>query len=196
MNRKKTGEQLLKESNVTYEMYANIPEDGNRYEVADGRLELMSPGPTPIHQMISYEMQVLLNSSCRSDYMIFSAPIDVILSEKEVRQPDLLMIHRNRLSIVGKRGIHGAPDLVIEIMSEHSRRRDKLQKTKAYAKYGVPEYWIIDMSSSTLEQYSLNGIVYDLIEIYADEETIHSDRLPCVTFSMRQLMQEIPELPS
>ncbi|MCD9025610.1 Uma2 family endonuclease [Cohnella silvisoli] len=195
MNPKKTGEQLLRESNVTYEMYADMPEDGKRYEVADGQLELMSPVPTPFHQLISNELQLILNSSCRNDYIIFSAPLDVIFSDREVRQPDLLMIHRSRLSIVGKRGINGAPDLVVEIMSDHSRRRDKLHKTKAYAKYGVPEYWIIDMTSSTLEQYSLHGAVYELIELYAEEEAIRSDKFPCVSFSMRQLMQEIPDLP-
>jgi len=118
--KKKTYEELVKESPVTYEMYANMEDDGNRYEISDGVLELLSPTPSTIHQMI------------RTD----QAPLDFILSDTEVRQPDLLMIHHSRKSIIGKWGIFGAPNLVVEITSEHTLKRDKVIKRNVYANYG------------------------------------------------------------
>jgi Uma2 family endonuclease len=195
MSKKKKPLETIAESPITYDAYANLPDDGNRYEVSDGQLELMSPAPSLLHQMISNELMLTLNKDCRSEYIIFSAPVDVILSETEIRQPDLVMVHRSRLSILGMRGINGAPDLVVEIMSEHSRRRDKVHKTKAYAKYGVAEYWIIDMSNFTLEQYVLHSGAYDLADVYTDNELIRSGKIDCVSFSMKELIRDLPELP-
>lgn len=193
--KKKTYEELIQESPVTYEMYANMIDDGNRYEIADGVLELMSPSPTFTHQAICHEMQVRLNASCRNEFMIVPSPIDVILSDTEVRQPDLIMIHRSRISMISDRGINGAPDLVVEITSEHSRRRDKVSKRIAYARYGVPEYWIIDLSNFTLEQYLLDRDRYELSEVYADDDIIQSLTVPCASFSMNGIVQSLPVRP-
>jgi len=190
--KKKTYEELIKESPVTYDMYANMEDDGNRYEISDGALELMSPAPTPTHQSFVYEIQRRLNDSCRNEYIIYASPIDVILSATEVRQPDLIMIHRSRMEIIGGKGINGAPDLVVEITSKHSRRRDKVQKRIVYAKYGVPEYRIVDLTNFTLEQYVLDGGRYELAEVYAEDEIICSKVVPCASFSMNELVQELP----
>lgn len=101
--KKKTYEEIIKESPVTYEAYANMIDDGKRYEIADGVLELMSPSPTVTHQSICHEMQVILSTGCRSKFIILPSPIDVVLSDTEVRQPDLVMIHRSRMSIISDR---------------------------------------------------------------------------------------------
>ena len=190
--KKKTYEELIKESPVTYEMYAEMIDDGNRYEISDGVLELMSPAPTTTHQSFVNELQYKFNVSCRNEYIIYSSPVDVILSATEVRQPDLVLIHRSRIDIIEERGINGAPDLVVEITSKHSRRRDKVQKRIAYAKYGVPEYWIIDLASFTLEQYVLDGERYELAEVYAEDETVRSNIVACAAFSMNELVQGLP----
>ncbi len=190
--KKKTYEELIKESPVTYDMYANMEDDGRRYEISNGMLELMSPAPTPTHQSVVNELQYKFNVSCRNDYIIYSSPIDVILSATEVRQPDLIMIHRSRVEIIGSKGINGAPDLVVEITSKHSRRRDKVQKRIVYAKYGVPEYWIVDLTNFTLEQYVLDGGRYELADLYAEDEIICSKVVPCASFSMNELVQELP----
>ncbi|MCD9021606.1 Uma2 family endonuclease [Cohnella silvisoli] len=193
--KKKTYDEVMKESPVTYEIYANMIDDGNRYEISDGVLELMSPSPTFTHQSLSQELLFILNTSCRNEYIMISSPIDVILSDTEVRQPDLVMIHRSRISIISNRGINGAPDLVVEITSEHSRRRDKVKKRIIYANYKVPEYWIVDLTNFTLEQYVLDGDRYDLVEVYAGEETIHSKTVPCASFSMNEIVRSLPVPP-
>jgi Uma2 family endonuclease len=194
--KKRTYEELIKESPVTYEMYAEMVDDGNRYEISDGVLELMSPAPTPTHQSVSQELLFSLNASCRNEYIIYSSPIDVILSATEVRQSDLIMIHRSRMDIIGERGINGAPDLVVEISSKHSRRRDKVQKRIAYAKYGVSEYWIIDLVGFTLEQYVLDGERYELAEVYAEDEIVRSKIVACAAFSMNEIVQSLPIHPA
>jgi len=130
-----------------------------------------------------------------SEYYIFDAPLDVILSETEVRQPDLIMVHRSRSHILTQRGIEGAPDLVAEVVSPSYRWRDKVQKLKAYAKYAIPEYWIIDPASQTLEQYVLSGSVYDLVNVYAQDDPVNSDKLTNVSFTMNDIFSQVPDLP-
>jgi Uma2 family endonuclease len=196
LTKPKKQSDLIKEQNMTYDDYAALPDDGNRYELAEGILELMSPGATARHQIVSSEIQSRLTQTCKLEYLILQAPLDVILSDREVRQPDLIMIHRSRLEIITRRGIEGAPDLVVEILSPYSIRRDKVSKRKSYAKYGIPEYWVIDPPNESLEQYILKGDVYDLAEVYTGNEHVQSERLPCIAFTMQDIMSSIPELPN
>lgn len=190
---KKEKADKLKERQVTYDIYAEMPDDGARYELLDGILELMSPGPPVSHQIISREMVIRLNQSCSLDYMILNAPLDVILDQTNVLQPDILMVHRSRLSIVTERGVEGPPDLVAEILSPGSRSRDKVVKMDIYARHGVPEYWIIDGASRTLEQYlPVEGAAhYVLHRLYEGNDTVASDKLPCVAFNVSDLFAEL-----
>lgn len=194
MKKQEKPDPRIMETPVTYEVYANMPDDGQRYEVADGKLELMSPGPSVPHQLISFELQQTISSECRNDYIILSTPVDVILSEVEVRQPDLVLVKRNRMHIIRKKGIFGPPDLVVEITSEHSRRRDKVHKTKSYAKHGVEEYWIVDMTNYTVEQYLLSDGRYELVNVFERDEVVQSERLTCVSFTMNDIVERLPEL--
>jgi Uncharacterized protein conserved in cyanobacteria len=192
MDSKKKESDRVKEGQVTYEIYAEMPDDGQRYEVIDGVLEMMSPGPSTSHQSIGGEMEYILKRSCKSDYIILHAPLDVILSQTNVLQPDLLMVHRSRTSIVSERGIEGAPDLVVEILSPGSRKRDKVVKSKVYAKHGVPEFWVVDATTKTLEQYRLSDIgQYDLLNLFGSEDFVVSDKLPCVSFQLSDIFQDI-----
>lgn len=112
----------------------------------------MSQGPTTIHQLVSGELFKKFSESCESDYFIFHAPIDMILAPSEVRQPDLILAHRNRLNILSNRGVEGAPDLVVEILSPSTLKRDKIDKLRTYSKFGIPEYWIVDPATGVLEE--------------------------------------------
>lgn len=189
---KKDKEKLeIKEGGLTYDDYAAI-DDGNRYELAAGQLELMSPAPTVTHQLISFEMQKKISQSCETDYLILYAPVDVILSSKEVRQPDIVLVHRKRLDIVSKRGVEGSPDLVVEILSPSSLKRDKIAKIKSYALYGIAEYWIIDPNGEVLEQYILVDGRYELINIFQGNETVNSPNIPCISFTMAEIIEAIP----
>lgn len=186
---------LIKEQPATYDDYANLPDDGSRYELANGVLELMSPAPTPKHQVIGSQLWLALTNSCKSDYLIFLSPIDLILSATEVRQPDIVMVRRSNISIITRRGIEGIPDMVAEIISPRSVKRDKQNKLVAYAKYRIPEYWIVDPANECLEQYLLSDNQYTLHNVYDREETVQSDRLVCVSFNMGQILDSAKDLP-
>ncbi|RUS46177.1 Uma2 family endonuclease [Cohnella sp. AR92] len=170
-----------------------MPDDGLRYEVLDGVLEAMSPSPTATHQSVSGELQFLFKQRCKTDYLIFVAPLDVILSQKNVLQPDLLLVHRSRSGIVTERGVEGAPDLVAEILSPSSRARDKVVKMKIYAKHGVPEYWVIDTRARTLERYVLMEVgIYELRDLFEENDAVSSDKMPCVSFVVGELFSDLP----
>ncbi len=192
MEKDKRGLDRIKEQTVTYEIYAAMPDDGYRYEILDGSMEMMSPGPSTTHQAVSGELEFILKQSCRSDYMVYHAPLDVILDQTNVLQPDVLMIHRSRLHIVTPRGIEGPPDMVAEILSPGSRRKDKVIKLRTYARFGVREYWIVDTEALTMEQYRLDEDGnYVLYQLYEGDDLVTSDMQPCVSFKISDIFAEI-----
>mgnify|MGYP001945688081 CR=1 FL=1 len=190
---KKDNNDLLKENLVTYEDYASF-DDNNRYELVQGKLELMSPSPSTIHQLVNAGLFKMLHENCTSDYYIFYAPIDVILSPYDVRQPDIVLVHRNRTDILSKRGIEGTPDLVIEIISPSSLKRDKVDKIKTYAQFYIPEYWIVDPNSETLEQYVLKDERFEIVNIFQNDETVTSPNINCVSFKVNEIFADLPKI--
>ncbi|MBW8351059.1 Uma2 family endonuclease [Bacillus sp. IITD106] len=186
---------ILKESPITYDDYAKLPDDGKMYELANGVLELITPAPSPKHQIMSYFMQDILMKSCQQEYIIFASPIDLILSKTETRQPDLVVIHRNNMEIITKRGIEGTPNLVAEILSPHSIKRDRFDKLKVYAKYRIPEYWIIDPANESLEQYVLVNDGYELFNVYGREDTVQSELIKCASFTMAEIADAAADFP-
>jgi Uma2 family endonuclease len=176
---------LIKESGWTYEDYAKLPDNGNQYEIVAGILEL-KPSASTTHQRISLQLTRTLVDSCENEYIIIHAPMDVILSDQDTRQPDLMMIHRSRSHIVQEHAIVGAPDLAVEILSPTSVKRDRTMKLRTYAQFGVPEYWIVDPLHMTVEQYSLEqeGQPYELLNIFTADEYVDSVRLRCVRFKV------------
>lgn len=159
---------VIKEGGLTYEDYAKLPGDGPRYELIDGKLTLLAPAPLTIHQMVSQNLQWWMMQRCRLDYFILQAPIDLILTEKEVYQPDLVMIHRQRTDILTKRGIERPPDLIVEILSPSTALRDKREKRATYARFGIKEYWIVDPVHRIVEQFLLDEKAdqYRLYQVY------------------------------
>lgn len=177
---------IVKESGWTVEDYYQLPEDGNQYEIINGQLEL-KPSPTTTHQRISQRLIRQLINSCENEYIIMHAPVDVILSEIETRQPDLLMTHRSREEIIEEHAVVGPPDLVIEILSPTSAKRDRMMKKESYAHFGIPEYWIVDPFNLTIEQYvqTLKGQPYELLNVFEAEDTVTSKRINCVSFTVK-----------
>ena len=130
----------------TYEEFARLPEgDGNRYEVIAGEL-YVSPAPGLRHQRIVTKLTVALEThSTRFDLGdVLVGPIDVLFAEGDYLEPDIIFVGRERRSIESERGIEAAPDLVVEVLSPSTARRDRTLKRDRYALYGVREYWIVD----------------------------------------------------
>lgn len=159
-----TGERLPAGKIIlTYEDYAAIPNDRNRYEILEGDL-FVTPAPTSQHQRVSRNLQFAIHQfvTQRALGEIFNAPIDLILEATTVAQPDLVFVSRAWWSIVTTRGIEGVPDLVVEILSPATAKTDQTTKARVYARHRIPHYWIVDPEARVLEAYELSGDVYRL----------------------------------
>lgn len=130
---------------LSYEDYALIPDDGRRHEVLDG-LHVMSPAPRTRHQRLVLDLAADLRHHARRHGLgqVFVAPFDVLLSDHDIVQPDVLFVADARLGIVDDANCKGAPDLVVEVLSESTRRRDLVGKRLTYERAGVAEYWAVD----------------------------------------------------
>jgi Uma2 family endonuclease len=154
---------MSRQAALTYREYAVLPDDGRRYELQDGELSV-TPAPDPYHQISSRELFRVLDEHVRARGLgeVLYAPLDVILSDTTVLQPDIVYLDRTRLAAISRRGIEGPPTLVVEILSPSTASIDRRTKTRLYARFGVPFYWLVDPEARTLEALSLGPDGYAL----------------------------------
>jgi Uma2 family endonuclease len=146
---------------LTYEDYLELPDDGKQYELIEGEL-ILNPAPIPRHQWIALNIAGELRNYHRQQGggRALVAPIDVVLAEDVVLQPDVIFIRTERLSIVGEKNIQGAPNIVVEVLSDSTRRRDEIVKRKLYERFGVDEYWIVDPTIESVKIYRRNSELF------------------------------------
>ncbi len=175
-----TSKQTMKRANVrfTYQDYLLLPED-KRYEILDGELYVVA-APNTRHQRVSKRLELALIQHIEKQGFgeVFDAPYDVILSEENVVQPDLLYVRRERSSIVGEANLQGAPDLIVEILSPGTRGKDLEIKRKIYARFGVQEYWVVDPDVCTVEVLVWSDLGYVSAGIYKETDRLRSPLLP------------------
>ncbi len=174
----------------TYEDYLLFPEDGKRYEIVEGDC-YMSPAPRTQHQRVSRNLLTIIHTYLRRTKIgeVFDAPADVIFSDTNIVQPDLLVILATRTSMITDKNIQGAPDIVIEILSETTRKTDEITKKKLYERHGVLEYWIVDPDLALVKIYRLTDGRYGRAEERAQErgETLTTVLLPDLDISLTKL---------
>jgi Uma2 family endonuclease len=160
------------------DIYRMLPE-GTRCEVLYNQL-IMTPAPNTDHQFISVKLSALLYNYLEETGkgVVLHAPADVYFEEEQsVLQPDVLVILNQNKSIIHKDGIHGAPDVVFEILSSN-RIHDTLKKKSLYEKAGVKEYFIIDPADKKVVMFAFNDLrQYELI--YELTGKITSEVLGC-----------------
>ncbi|MBF0319944.1 MAG: Uma2 family endonuclease [Nitrospirae bacterium] len=141
----------------TYAKYLTLDDD-TRYEIIEGDLH-MTPAPGFSHQNISSDLEYILKKYIKENRLgyIVTAPTDVILSEENVVQPDILFIARGRRGIIKERGVFGPPDLAVEIISPSSHYRDVHVKKNLYERFGVAEFWIVNPYMKSIEVLMLNS---------------------------------------
>ena len=128
--------------------YDQLP-DQPRHELVFGRL-YVTPSPFPPHQIVSEVLGRLLGRIAdAADGLLLHAPLDVVLADHSVVQPDLIYFSAARLPVVGR--IEVAPDLVVEILSPGTARFDRTKKRNLYACSGVKEYWLVDQGRRQIE---------------------------------------------
>ena len=146
----------------TYDEYSRLDDD-QRYEIIDGNL-LMAPVPDTWHQDWSRELFRIIDRQVRNKELgkVFYAPLDVVLDETNTAQPDLIFISNANARIIQRRAIFGTPDLLVELVSPSSVKRDRYDKKELYARFGVKEYWIGDSANKSLEILVLREGRYEL----------------------------------
>ncbi len=155
---------IPKKERWTYEDYLHlIPPDSFGFEILRGEL-VVSPSPNRRHQRTVLSLGRILDVHVNTQNLgeIFVAPFDVVLDadssvSENIVQPDLMFVSKDRLNIITDDNIRGAPDLVIEVLSNSTARYDRVEKMHAYIEFGVKEYWIIDTDQKTLEAFGLTG---------------------------------------
>ncbi|HEX9695097.1 MAG TPA: Uma2 family endonuclease [Actinomycetota bacterium] len=143
----------------TYAELSAFPDDGLRRELLDGGL-IVSPAPTLRHQRISWRLTLAFGKhiETRGGGEMFHAPADVILSDINVVEPDLFFVADSQRDILTDANVQGVPSLIIEIVSDP--RTDRVLKRDTYARFGVPEYWIVDPDADRIEVYRLTDDRY------------------------------------
>ncbi|WP_168735678.1 Uma2 family endonuclease [Cohnella fermenti] len=161
-----------------------------RYEIIGGvRYDFMT-SPKVSHQEILGQLYLAFNYSCRAEGRIFVAPLDVHLDEDNVFQPDLIYISKANDGIIRDGYVYGAPDLVVEILSDSTGRRDKTIKKDTYERFGVGEYWLVDPVYRLVEQFVRLDGRYVLSSTLTENDTIASPTIPCLSIELAAIFPE------
>ena len=168
---------LKTKTKYTYNDYAQMVDD-KRYELIEGEL-YMVPAPGFYHQTISMNISHPLKEFVKENNLgtVLYAPFDVVLSETDVVQPDIIFVSKKRMVLMTEKNLRGAPDLAIEILSSSTKERDKLVKKRLYMEYGVKEFWIVDPDKRAVEVMVLKETGFETFGIYFMEDKLISPLL-------------------
>ncbi len=181
----------VKEKLWTYRDYLELSDD-KRYEVIKGRLYEM-PAPTPWHQDVSRNLEFLIWNFVKDNGLgkVYYSPIDVVLSEDVVLQPDIVFVSKGRMDIIGEKAIMGSPDLVVEIVSPTTIRRDTVVKKEIYESFGVKEYWLVYPDERAIEVWALGeGGRYELYSFAEKKGKVKSKVLKGLEIDLKEVFDE------
>ncbi len=188
--------QLDLNKKYTYADYLTWLDDKRR-ELINGFIKMMTPAPRRIHQRISKKILDTITIIEKYGGQIYHAPFDVRLVEKNktsdkeiinVVQPDISVICD--LSKLDDRGCLGAPDLIIEILSPASSKRDLSEKYELYQNFGVKEYWIVFPSEKVIQQFVLVKGKYELKGSFVESDIISPNLFPDLKINVDDIFKE------
>jgi Uma2 family endonuclease len=175
---------------LTVEDYRATPE-GTRYQLIEGELYAMSPSPRYTHQAIIWNFSQIFGRYLQQHPVgrAFVAPFDVYLSPNDVVQPDVFFLANEGLKSLQDDGVHGAPDLVIEILSPSTAQLDKKQKRRIYARAGVKELWLVDPLLLQIQRYDFARDTAKPVQLIEEDETFSTPLLPGLAFSAADIFK-------
>jgi len=176
---------------VSYADMERWPEDGRRYELYDGEV-FEIPSPIPLHQMVSARLYLALQGyvSAHGGIVLY-APLDIVLTDYDVVQPDLVLFTRERQHLIDPRKVtRKAPDLAVEILSPATESNDRGRKLRLLAHHGVREYWIVDGDKVRIEIYQLVGDHFVLAHAAGRADEVRSPLLQ----QLRLRPEDLPPL--
>lgn len=178
---------------MTYDDLLALPDDGLRHELIDGE-HVVSPSPAPQHQLILGNLHYLIRGFLneRRIGIVMTAPLDVVFSKHDVVEPDLVYFSMERYrQVVGEKNAQGAPDVVVEIVSPWSRRRDEVIKRRLYERWGVGEYWVVDPELETIKVYRATAGTYGRAAELSRErgDVLETPLLPGLTMPLTSIFE-------
>jgi Uma2 family endonuclease len=176
---------------VSFAELCQWPDDGRRYELYDGEV-IVVPAPFPRHQRVAINLeQVLREYEQTTGGMMLHSPIDIVFTEYDVIQPDIVFFLAERRHFVHMmEATRVPPDLAVEVLSRSTEARDRGRKKELFVRFGVPEYWIVDPVANTIELYVLEAGSYALTSVYTERDQVQSPTLPGLTFDARRVFEE------
>jgi len=163
-----------------------------RYEIIEGvRYDFLS-SPKYAHQRVLQNLHLAFEGACSADGEVMIAPLDVHLDENNIFQPDVIYVAADRLHIIRDGFVFGVPDLVVEILSDSTAKRDKTIKKNVYERFGVKEYWLTEPIYRTVDQFVLKDGRYDLVRTWTDDDILASPTIPCLQVDLSNIFPEDP----
>ena len=175
----------------TYGDYLKLDDD-KRYEIIEGEL-LEMPAPSTTHQRLVGRLFRLMSEFVEEKDLgeVFVSPVDVILSETNVVQPDVVFVSKERSEIVREKGVFGAPDLVVEVISPSTLKRDTEDKKRIYAEHEVKELWLVFPGERAVEVFTLRGSSYEICSFGYEEGSVKSCNLKGFELNLGELFKEV-----
>jgi len=166
-----------KQKKYTYEDYLQFP-DELRCEIIDGEIYDMTPAPSTDHQRIAgkiYRIAASYLESRDSPCEALIAPVDVCFSEKDIVQPDVMLVCDR--SKIRRRGIFGSPDVVFEVLSPGTEVKDRKKKMELYTRFGVKEYFLVNPDLQFVEKHVVHEDGHRGVWVYHGKETFMIDTI-------------------
>lgn len=174
----------------TYEDYLQLPDDGKRYEVLEGKL-YVSPSPSTAHQKVVLRLTVLLYKLEEQGLgFLFAAPMDLLFPGADPVQPDLMYFTVAQKDQILPKFCVGAPTLIVEVLSPSTRSVDRVTKLHLYARNGIPYYWLADPLEKTLEILQLDGETYRVAAALAPGDRYEG--FPGAAVDVEELFRDLP----
>ncbi len=172
---------------LSYADYLTTPED-KRCELLDGEL-FATPAPNEAHQRTQAELGYHLMAFVKTRGLgrIYYSSTDVVLSDIDVVQPDLLFVSDERRHIITPDNIQGPPDLMVEILSPSTAERDRGYKRALYAQYGVKEYWVVGTDAGVITVLLLGEEGYEVVDTFGEGDTLASPTLAGFSLEVDEL---------
>lgn len=179
---------------LTYADFLRFPDDGKRHELIDGR-HWVTPSPNIRHQRVSGRLHLMIGSWLEQHPIgqLFYAPLDVVFSNFDIVEPDLLYVSNARAAeVLTAKHVAGVPELVIEIGSRGTRKRDDTVKRRLYEEAGVDEYWIVDPEAERIRLFRRDGERFGgAVELSAaDRDVLTTPLLPGLAIPLPRVFEE------
>lgn len=175
----------------TAEEFLALPEDRRRMELIDGRIVVTAP--LIRHEEVGMRLGVsFFQHLTPMGGKAFAGTVDVLVDGKNVVQPDVLMFRPEHVHRIGVERVEGPPDLAVEISSKWTKGQDRLRKRALYERFGVPEYWIVDLDENAIEAYRMGPDGYAPPVRFGRGDTVTTPLLPGWSAEIDWLLPALP----